>query len=40
MRILHVISGLDPQNGGPTTALIGMAKSQAAAGLDVRILAT
>ena len=40
MRILHVISGLDPQNGGPTTALIGMAESQAAAGLDVTILAT
>ena len=40
MRILHVISGLDPQNGGPTTALIGMAESQAAVGLDVTILAT
>jgi glycosyltransferase involved in cell wall biosynthesis len=40
MRILHVISGLDPQNGGPTTALTGMAKSQAAAGLDVSVLAT
>lgn len=40
MRILHVISGLDPQNGGPTTALIGMAESQVKAGLDVTILAT
>ena len=40
MRILHVISGLDPQNGGPTTALIGMAQSQVQAGLDVTILAT
>lgn len=40
MRILHVISGLDPQNGGPTTALLGMAQSQAAAGLDVTVLAT
>jgi glycosyltransferase involved in cell wall biosynthesis len=40
MRILHVISGLDPQNGGPTTALIGMTQSQATAGLEVTILAT
>ena len=40
LRILHVISGLDPQNGGPTTALIGMSKAQVAAGLDVTILAT
>jgi glycosyltransferase involved in cell wall biosynthesis len=40
LRILHVISGLDPQNGGPTTALIGMAQSQLATGLDVSILAT
>ena len=40
MRVLHVISGLDPQNGGPTTALIGMARAQLAAGLDVTILAT
>ena len=40
LRILHVISGLDPQNGGPTTALVGMTQSQVAAGLDVTILAT
>src|SRR5437763_6664892 len=41
MRILHVISGLDPQNGGPTTALLGLAPAQAAAaGLDVTVLST
>jgi glycosyltransferase involved in cell wall biosynthesis len=41
MRILHVISGLDPQNGGPTTALLGLAPAQVtAAGLDVTVLAT
>jgi glycosyltransferase involved in cell wall biosynthesis len=42
LRVLHVISGLDPQNGGPTTALVGLAAAQvaAAAGLDVTVLAT
>lgn len=40
MRILHVISGLDPQNGGPTTVLAGLAPAQVAAGMDVTVLAT
>ena len=40
MRVLHVISGLDPQNGGPTTALIGMTRWQCEAGLKVCVLAT
>jgi glycosyltransferase involved in cell wall biosynthesis len=40
MRLLHVISGLDPQNGGPTTALVGLSAAQARAGADVTILAT
>lgn len=40
MRILHIISGLDPQNGGTTSTLVGMAESQAAIGLDVTVLAT
>jgi glycosyltransferase involved in cell wall biosynthesis len=40
VRILHVISGLDPQNGGPTAALVGLAPAQIAAGLDVTILST
>ncbi|HYE20008.1 MAG TPA: glycosyltransferase [Tepidisphaeraceae bacterium] len=40
MRILHVISGLDPANGGPTVALVGLAEAQARAGLAVSVLAT
>jgi glycosyltransferase involved in cell wall biosynthesis len=40
MRILHVISGLDPQNGGPTVALVGLATAQKSVGMDVSILAT
>jgi glycosyltransferase involved in cell wall biosynthesis len=40
MRVLHVISGLDPQNGGPTVALVGLAAAQKSIGLDVTILAT
>jgi glycosyltransferase involved in cell wall biosynthesis len=41
MRILHAISGIDPRNGGPTHALIGLAASQQrAAGLSVRVIST
>ena len=40
MRILHAISGIDPRNGGPTNALIGLAAAQVRAGLDVRVAAT
>lgn len=40
MRILHVISSIDPRKGGPTTALAGMAEAQVAAGLDVTVVAT
>lgn len=40
MRILHVISSLDPRDGGPSTALAGLARAQKAAGLNVRILAS
>jgi glycosyltransferase involved in cell wall biosynthesis len=40
LRVLHVISGLDPQNGGPTTALVGLAAAQVAIGMDVTVLAT
>src|SRR5258706_15082785 len=32
VRILHVISGIDPQNGGPTTVLLGLAAAQVAGG--------
>jgi glycosyltransferase involved in cell wall biosynthesis len=40
MRIVHVISGIDPRNGGPTNALIGLSSAQARAGLRVRVVAT
>src|SRR3954466_9613480 len=40
MRILHIISGIDPQNGGPTTVLGGLLPAQMAAGIDVTLLAT
>jgi len=40
MRVLHVISGIDPENGGPTSALLGLTKAQARLGLDVTVLAT
>jgi glycosyltransferase involved in cell wall biosynthesis len=40
MRILHAISGIDPRNGGPTSALIGLAAAQVRAGLDVRVIST
>jgi glycosyltransferase involved in cell wall biosynthesis len=40
VRILHAISGIDPRNGGPTNALIGLAAAQRSAGLDVRVVST
>lgn len=40
MKVLHVISGLDPAAGGPTQALAGLASAQRTAGLDVTILTT
>lgn len=40
MRVLHVISGIDPEHGGPTTALLGMTKAQVKAGLDVSVVST
>ncbi len=40
MRILHAISGIDPRNGGPTTALLGLTGAQVRAGMDVRVVAT
>ncbi|MBX3372559.1 MAG: glycosyltransferase [Phycisphaeraceae bacterium] len=35
MRVLHVISGMDHRQGGPTFALFGLAGAQHAIGLDV-----
>lgn len=40
MRVLHVISSIDPRAGGPSTALEDLAIAQLAVGLDVRVLAT
>jgi glycosyltransferase involved in cell wall biosynthesis len=40
MRILHVISSIDPRAGGTTTAVAGMAGFQAEAGLSVTVAAT
>lgn len=40
MRILHVISSIDPSRGGPTTALSGMIEAQIAAGLEAGLAAT
>jgi glycosyltransferase involved in cell wall biosynthesis len=40
MRVLHVISGIDPKLGGPVAALNGLATAQAAAGLQVSVFAT
>jgi glycosyltransferase involved in cell wall biosynthesis len=40
MRVLHVLSGIDPRVGGPVAALIGLSRAQALAGLKVDVLAT
>ena len=38
MRVLHVIPSIDRLAGGPTTALLGLTKAQAKAGLEVKVL--
>jgi glycosyltransferase involved in cell wall biosynthesis len=40
MKILHVVSNLDPESGGPAEALRGLATAQAKAGLGTAVLAT
>lgn len=40
MRVLHVISGIAREQGGPTFALEGLARAQKAIGLDVTVAAT
>jgi glycosyltransferase involved in cell wall biosynthesis len=40
MKVLHVVSNIDPRSGGPAEALRGLALAQRAAGLDVRVLAS
>ncbi|MBI1290330.1 glycosyltransferase [bacterium] len=40
IRVLHLIAGLDPRDGGPVSALIGLVNAQRAAGMDPAILTT
>ena len=40
MRVLHVISSLDPRAGGTVAAVVGLTTAQAHAGLEVGVLAT
>jgi glycosyltransferase involved in cell wall biosynthesis len=40
LKVLHVISGIDPRGGGPAEAIRGLALAQAASGLNVHVLAT
>ena len=40
LRVLHVISGIDPEDGGPTTALTALAHALNRAGIDVTLVAT
>lgn len=40
MNVLHVVSNLDPESGGPVEALRGLANAQVKAGLSVGVLAT
>lgn len=40
MRVLHLVSSLDPRAGGPPKALVGLANAQVQQGLDVMVLCT
>src|SRR5689334_17072572 len=40
MRVCHVISGIDIDNGGPPVALGGLAAAQARAGMHVSVLSS
>jgi len=40
LKVLHVISGLDPDKGGPIAALQGLVESQMGAGRGVSVVAT
>ena len=40
MRVCHVISGIDIDNGGPPVALGGLAAAQVRAGLQVSVLSS
>lgn len=40
MRVLHAISGIDPSNGGPTFALLGLTRALVKLGCQVEVVAT
>jgi glycosyltransferase involved in cell wall biosynthesis len=40
LRVLHVTSGVDPRQGGPTTALLALIAAQVEAGLSVSVAST
>ena len=40
MRVVHVISALDPLKGGPITALLGLTAAQQRQGMQVSLAAT
>ena len=40
LRVLHTISGLESENGGVVTALLGLVEAQADLGVDAHVLST
>lgn len=40
LRVLHVLSGIDPTDGGPTTALVALARGLRRLNVDVTVVAT
>ena len=40
MRVLHVISSIDPRTGGTATAVLGLLEAQRRAGIDVSLIHT
>jgi len=40
LRVLHVLSGIDPADGGPTSALVALAKGLRRLNVDVAVVAT
>jgi len=40
LAVLHVISGLDPRQGGPIAVILGLCAAQAAAGIKVSVAST
>ena len=38
MRVLHVVSGIDPKSGGPTRSVKGLCRILSLSGIDVALL--